>query len=71
VVFGTVGKFAGQEIKKNDKDEGKGEDRLHWFKRARVEVAEMSERLERFKRVREGVGKGRNGRISGCDCNPT
>jgi hypothetical protein len=38
---------------------------LHWFKRARVEVAEMSERLERFKRVREGVGKGRNGRISG------
>jgi hypothetical protein len=62
VLFGTVGGFAGQEIKTNDKDEGKGEDRLHRFKRARVEVAEMSERFERFKRVREDIW---------CDCNPT
>jgi hypothetical protein len=69
VVLGTVGGFAGQENKKNDKDEGKGEDRLHWFKRARVEVAEMSERFKRFKWVKEHVGK--EWKDIWCDCNPT
>jgi len=69
VVLGTVGGFAGQEIKTNGEDEWKGEDRLHRFKRAHVEVAEMSERFERFNRIREDVGK--EWKDIWCDCNPT
>lgn len=60
MVLGTVGGFAGQEIKANGEDEGKGEDRLHRFKRAHV---------ERFNRIREDVGK--EWKDIWCDCNPT
>lgn len=58
-----------QEIKNKGNDEGKGEDKLHRFNRACGEVAEMSERFERSKRVKEDVGK--EWKDIWCDCNPT